>query len=132
GHIRVTLQLAMNVPVVASDRNRMRQVLINLVKNAVEAMPNGGELILGTRDNINVDGLPCVQISVADHGAGIAQDIQAHLFEPVRSTKGEGHAGLGLSIVRKLVKELRGFVRCSTESNRGTVFEVLIPRIPLD
>lgn len=126
--ISIVTRLASGLPAVAIQRDKLKQILLNLMKNAAEAMPEGGTLTIATRDNINRDGQPHIEISIADTGPGIPPDIMSHLFTPVVSTKGEGHSGLGLAIVGGLAKELKISVTCTSDSE-GTMFQLLVPRV---
>lgn len=126
--ISVVSRLASGLPPIAIQRDKLKQILLNLLKNAAEAMPDGGTVTVATRDNINRDGQAHVEISVADTGPGIPPDIMSQLFAPVTSTKGEGHSGLGLAIVGGLAKELKISVTCASDSE-GTMFQLLVPRV---
>lgn len=108
------------------DADTLKQILVNLIKNAVEALPRGGEITIGNNGFVNRDGLLYVELFIKDTGPGIAADVMANLFSPVRSTKGEGHRGLGLSIVHGLVKKMEGFITCRSDK-KGTTFEILLP-----
>ncbi len=111
---------------VEGSADTLKQILVNLVKNAVEAMPSGGEIRIENTGHVNRDGLLYVEICVRDNGPGIAPDILAKLFSPVRSTKGGSHQGLGLSIVHSLVKKYLGLITCRS-GIKGTAFEILLP-----
>jgi putative nucleotidyltransferase with HDIG domain len=115
------------MPAMRTDARKLRQVLMNLIRNAAEAMPHGGRLTVSIKDRVVVDDKTYVQISIEDTGPGLPPELMDKLFKPVKTTKGEGHAGLGLSIVSSLVKELRGSARCET-GKQGTKFEILLPR----
>ncbi|MDJ0653221.1 MAG: HDOD domain-containing protein [Xanthomonadales bacterium] len=128
GKIEVELELDDSLPPIVSSEGALKQVLINLIRNAVEAMEDGGNLRIRTRDWFNVDGTPYVELEVKDDGPGIPDHIQAKLFQPVVSTKGEEHAGIGLSIVRELVEGLEGSIGFKTGKDIGTTFRVLLPR----
>ena len=108
------------------SRNSFRQILTNLIKNAVEALPEGGKICITTRGNVNVNGQRYTEIRVEDNGPGIPPLIQQNLFSPVSTTKGDGHSGLGLSITKNLVTEARGTITCRSD-RRGTQFQVLLP-----
>jgi len=108
----------------ASDT--LKQILVNLVKNAVEAMPAGGEIQIANTGHVNRDGRLYTELCVRDSGPGMPPEILANLFAPVRTTKGNGHQGLGLSIVYGLVKKSQGLIACRS-SNTGTSFEILLP-----
>lgn len=111
---------------VTASANTLKQILMNLVKNAVEAMPTGGEIRIGGNGLVNLDGHLYTELCVRDSGPGIAPEILASLFSPVRSTKGGGHQGLGLSIVHSQVKAAGGLITCRS-SDQGTAFEMLFP-----
>ena len=109
-----------------SNRNHFKQVLTNLVKNAVEAMPEGGRIRISTASCVNVNGKDFVEIRIQDTGPGISQSILRDLFKPVTSTKGKGHSGLGLSITKNLVTDAHGSISCRS-SKQGTEFQILLP-----
>lgn len=115
------------IPLIETDGAALRQALTNLLKNAAEALPAGGEILIATRDGINLNGQPFIEIRICDNGPGIPAEILEHLYEPGHSTKGSGHGGLGLSIVRNLMYCLGGSVSCQS-SDQGTEFRLLIPR----
>ncbi len=109
-----------------SSRNNLRQVITNLIKNAVEALQSGGKISIATTAKVNVSGQDYIEILVQDDGPGIPDDILSNLFSPVNSTKGSGHSGLGLSITKNLVKEAKGTISCRSNKN-GTTFQILLP-----
>ncbi|MFQ5893628.1 MAG: ATP-binding protein, partial [Nitrospinota bacterium] len=114
------------LPLVA-DEDQMRQLLINLCANAIQAMPDGGTLRLSTEPVESVDGRGSgVRISVADQGIGIPPDAIEGIFEPFYSTK-DGGLGLGLAIVGRIVDQHHGEIVCRSVEGRGTTFEVLLP-----
>ena len=121
------LRLDDSMPPLLSDRNSLKQVLTNLIKNAVEAMPNGGSISIATRGRINVDGKLYVELTIADSGPGMPDEIMPHLFSPVTSSKGKGHSGLRLTIVKKLITDLQGIISCRSIKNEGTEFRILLP-----
>ena len=125
--IAVQIHLDPLVPNIVSDRDKLKQVLINLMKNAAEAMQEGGLLLISTRGQIIRDGNEFIEISLVDNGPGIPGHIMADLFKPVASTKGKGHSGLGLSIVKSLVDELKGRIFCQSNEISGTAFQILLP-----
>jgi signal transduction histidine kinase len=111
---------------VGSDRDRVAQVLTNLVKNAIEAMPDGGVLQVETLAPVYRSGRPGVEMVIRDDGPGLPPHVLDKLYEPKESGKGEGHAGLGLHITSRLVAELEGAIDVRT-SARGTAFSVFLP-----
>lgn len=130
GSLPPLVQIAVHKPAQAmsvdSDVNSLKQILMNLIKNAVEAMPNGGKIEIGTHGLVNRDGRMHVELQVKDTGPGIPANVMAKLFSPVQSTKGGEHRGLGLSIVHSLVKKMHGHISCRSDKD-GTAFEILLP-----
>ncbi len=110
---------------VRCDANSLKQILVNLVKNATEAMPKGGEIRLINNGRVNRDGILYTELCVRDNGPGIPPAVLETLFVQNRSTKGEGR-GLGLAIVHELVKASQGLISCRS-SDKGTAFEILLP-----
>jgi len=117
--IALELNLDPNIPLVSSDSNKLKQVFINLLKNAVEAMAEGGTI--GFESRCRDGEPPSIEILIRDQGKGIPESVQPTLFEPFTSSK--GHEGLGLAIVHSAVKELGGKLSYETGSN-GTTFLV--------
>ena len=104
----------------------LKQVLINLIKNSIEAIDSKGEIFVTNNGRVNRDGALYVEICVSDNGPGIPPDILDRLFQPLHSTKGDGHQGLGLSIVHGLLKKHGGEISCRS-NDRGARFELLLP-----
>jgi signal transduction histidine kinase len=125
--VRFILQLDENVPRIDMSRDAIKQVLVNLLKNSIEAMENAGSIVVKTTGLINVGGNPFMEIIVADDGPGIPLEIQQQLFKEVQSSKGSTHEGLGLSIVKKLVDEMNGQIMCRSSDESGTDFQILLP-----
>jgi signal transduction histidine kinase/HD-like signal output (HDOD) protein len=126
-HIQVSLDLDERIQTLQSNTNAIKQIYTNLVKNAVEALPANGQLMVYTQDNVNVDGKEHIELSVADDGPGMDTETLSQLFSPMVSTKGGDHAGLGLTIVKNLVNELHGSISCRS-SDKGTGFYILFPK----
>ncbi|MHC1791720.1 sensor histidine kinase [Solidesulfovibrio sp.] len=118
--IVVTTELAPQLPPVPHDAARVKQVLINLLKNAAEAMEGGGSLTVATRA---VGGK--VRLTVSDTGGGIPETVRARLFDPFCTTKESG-TGLGLAVCQRIVEDHRGDIRFTT-SEAGTTFIVELP-----
>jgi putative nucleotidyltransferase with HDIG domain len=125
--IQISLDLDERIESLQSNANALKQIYTNLIKNAVEALPANGQIMVYTQDYVNVDGKQHIELSVADDGPGIDIDILSQLFSPVNSTKGDDHAGLGLTIVKNLVSELHGSISCRS-SDKGTSFHILLPK----
>lgn len=122
---RVTLQRRANAAgQIALQPVELKQILVNLLKNAVEAMPNGGQVEIESSGPVMVQKRAYTSVIVRDNGPGIPPELLDRLFEPVVSTK--GGAGLGLSVVRRLVEGMGGVVKCRSDSG-GTTFELLLP-----
>jgi len=125
--IREVMTLDENLPLVLGNRNSLKQVITNLVKNAVEAMPDGGLIKLTTRGQVNVNGALFVELTISDTGQGMTNGTIKNLFKPITSTKGKDNAGLGLSIVNKLISDMRGAISCRSDASGGAEFQVLLP-----
>jgi PAS domain S-box-containing protein len=138
--IDIQMNLSNDLATVNADPLQMEQVLMNLAVNARDAMPDGGKLIIETR-NISLDEEHCradvgarpgnyVLLTVSDTGHGIDKAIAEHIFEPFYTTKELGRGtGLGLAMVYGIVSQHGGFIRCSSEVGRGTAFNVYFPAI---
>ena len=114
---------------VLSDRGRVTQVITNLVRNAVEAMQEGGALWVETSAGVYRAGSAGVEVVVRDEGPGLPQDVLAALYAPKQSAKGGEHSGLGLHITARLVEELGGAIDARTAPDRGTAFSVFLPNV---
>ncbi len=125
--IESILLLDKQIPTLYCPKDKLKQILINIVKNSVEAIAEDNTIKITTRDNIYQNGQQYIEISIQDNGPGIDSEILKNLFKPVISTK-EGHSGLGLSIVNTLVQEISGNITCYSSENQGTEFKILIPR----
>jgi putative nucleotidyltransferase with HDIG domain len=126
-HIQLSLDLDERIQPLQSNANSIKQIYTNLIKNAAEALPANGQIMVYTQDYVNVDGKEHVELSVSDDGPGISIEILPRLFSPVETTKGDDHAGLGLTIVKNLVSELQGSISCRS-SDKGTSFHILLPK----
>ena len=126
--ISVHTQFDPALPSIMTNRDKLIQIMINLMKNAATAMPKGGKLFIATRVNNMRNGHEYIEIAIKDDGPGIPADIMENLFQPVISRKGSHHGGLGLSIVKNLVDELDGKIFCQSNETSGTVFQILLPR----
>lgn len=121
--IRVELTLDAACPPAHADADQMNQVLINLIMNAVHAMPDGGVLRLGLLPAGNK-----IKLTVADTGHGIPPEVAAHIFDPFFTTKDFGKGtGLGLTVVKGILEEHGGSVSVESEPGTGTTFTILLP-----
>ena len=103
------------------DENQLRQALLNLVRNAMEAMPDGGTLRIAGR--VTESG---VELEIRDTGVGMGDQDLAHIFDPFFTTK-RGGTGLGLSLTHQIVSQHNGTIRCESAPSRGTTFTVQLP-----
>lgn len=119
--IRFRTVISSDLPVFDSDPEQLRQVILNLALNAIQAMPNGGEIVLAARrENSNV------VIQVRDQGNGIAQDDVGRIFDPFFTTKANG-TGLGLSVSHQIIAQHQGVLKVERNPDRGMTFSIFIP-----
>jgi signal transduction histidine kinase/ActR/RegA family two-component response regulator len=127
--ITVEVELAEDLARVRADRTELEQVLLNLVTNARDAMPNGGVVRIRT-GRATLDGGAGVFLSVTDEGTGIDEEVRARLFEPFFTTKEIGKGtGLGLATVHAIVTQLGGEVRVESRPGAGATFTVVLPGV---
>jgi two-component system sensor histidine kinase HydH len=115
--------LAMDLPPVAGSANALRQVVLNLLTNAFQAMPHGGCLRCSSRFRSQER---LVEVRVTDTGSGIPHEVRAHLFEPFVTTRPDG-TGLGLALCREIVQSHGGRIELEATGSSGTTFLVLLP-----
>jgi signal transduction histidine kinase len=120
----VETSFAASCPLVFADADQMSQVMINLVMNAIHAMPEGGRLQIAMSPE---EGM--VKLTIADTGCGIPQEIVAKIFEPFFTTKEFGKGtGLGLTVVKGIIEEHQGTIAVESVPGKGTTFTILLPR----
>ena len=124
--IKPQIDLDENAGTITHDRDTIKQIITNLIKNAVEAIGTDGKVGIRTQA-VNINGKNFVDIEIHDNGPGIPDGIMNKLYKPVMTTKGNDHSGLGLSIVKNLIDSLGGSIGCRT-GKTGTVFNVQIPK----
>ncbi|HEX6183079.1 MAG TPA: ATP-binding protein [Pyrinomonadaceae bacterium] len=120
-HITLDLRLRSSATVLG-DGSEMREVLVNMIFNAVDAMPRGGRLTLTSDEE---DGR--VVLSVSDTGTGMSPEVSAKVFDPFFTTKGKAGMGLGLSVSYGIIRRHEGTVEVESEVGRGTTFRILLP-----
>lgn len=108
------------------NRTELQQVLVNLIVNAIHAMPDGGRLTLGTRDE-DLDGQPGLVTTVCDTGIGMSEELLARVFDPFFTTKRRDGTGLGLSISQTLIERQGGRISVESEAGKGTTFTIWLP-----
>jgi PAS domain S-box-containing protein len=136
--VEITIRLAPDLAPIFADPAQIQQVVMNLAVNARDAMPNGGRLLIVTRE-VLLDEQACrnypwvhpgryAQLAVTDTGAGMDAETQQRIFEPFFTTKERGKGtGLGLSVVYGIIKQHEGFVQVSSQPGLGTSFTVYLP-----
>jgi signal transduction histidine kinase len=122
--IDIDIDMDENIPLVKSDFNQMKQVMLNLIQNAIDATPAGGSINIITENDSQF-----VAIRVQDTGTGIDQEDPDIVFEPFYTTKVTG-VGLGLANVKKIIKDHNGSIEVVNRENAGAEFVVKLP-IPL-
>jgi len=129
-----------NLARVKVDPHQIEQILINLAINARDAMPNGGQLTIETRNveadeylvhrHIDAEQRDYVMLAVSDNGCGMSDEVQQHLFEPFFTTKEKGKGtGLGLSMIYGIVKQNEGFIAVYSEAGVGSTFKIHLPAV---
>jgi signal transduction histidine kinase len=111
---------------IRGNPNQLQQVLVNMLLNAVQAMPQAGRLDLA----VLADG-PAARILIRDTGAGMSPETKAHIFDPFFTTKSEG-TGLGLSLSYAIIKDHHGDIEVESEPGKGTTFQIRLPRMESD
>ena len=130
--VSLRLELASGGAWVEGDPVQLTQVLLNLASNALDAMPAGGQLLLrcqrlaGSGDDEAVGSGPHVRVTIRDSGVGMTAEVQRRIFDPLFTTRPNG-TGLGLSVVRELVRLHGGTVTCHSVAGQGTTFAVTLP-----
>lgn len=120
--VSVTLNLDPDIPLIKADKDRLRQVFSNLIINAVEAMPRGGDVKISSE--MNKDGQ--VRIAFADSGIGIPEEDMKRVFDPHYSTKKQGF-GLGLPLIQDIIHRHHGRIGIKSEKGMGTTFSIVLP-----
>jgi len=122
-NIQINLSLQINTQrFVMGDPSELREVLVNLVFNAVDAMPSGGRLTLSAEE---VNG--AIQIAVTDTGTGMSAEIRSRIFDPFFTTKGKAGMGLGLAVCYGIIQRHNGNIAIDSEIGNGTTFRITLP-----
>lgn len=110
------------MPLIFCEPNQLKKVFVNLIKNAIEVMPDGGTITVMTRQN----GKSQIHISIQDEGFGISKEKLKKLGEPFYTTKERG-TGLGLMVSYRIIEEHKGLIRIESEEGKGTIFHIFLP-----
>ncbi|MEM6708586.1 MAG: HAMP domain-containing sensor histidine kinase [Pseudomonadota bacterium] len=124
----IGVNLDRGVLMVCTDEQRLIQILSNLIKNALEAISPGDAVRLSTLGGVYREGREGFEVIVEDSGPGLSRAVLERLYEPKQSTKGSGHAGLGLHIVHRLVREIDASIDVRTSAGQGTAFTLFLPK----
>jgi len=125
--VRAVADFAPDVPLLQADRQHVRQVLLNLLTNAADAMPNGGRVTIRVRPAELAD-QPAAVVEVSDTGTGIKAEHLSRIFDPFFTTKEEGKGtGLGLAICKRIVDQHHGTLEVESTVGVGTTFRVTLP-----
>ena len=130
-NVRLSSHLSPDLPSILGDSTHLQTLFLNLITNALDAMPQGGALTIKTRQTpptLSSEDGRWLEISITDNGIGITEESKKRIFDPFFTTKkmGEG-TGLGLSICEKIVKEHSGKIDLESEVGKGSTFSILIP-----
>ncbi len=125
-HISLDLQIRSKARVMG-DESELREVLVNMVFNAVDAMPQGGKLRLCSED---VD--DSVVVLVADTGSGMAPEVRSRIFDPFFTTKGKAGMGLGLAVSFGIIRRHEGAIKVDSEVGKGTTFRISLPAAKME
>lgn len=121
-NIQIKTEVMSNIPMILCEGNQLKQVFVNIIKNAIESMQTGGEILI----QMNRTGNNQINIRFIDQGCGIPQERIPYLGEPFYSIKEEG-IGLGLMICYKIIEMHQGKISIESEVNRGTIIDVALP-----
>jgi two-component system NtrC family sensor kinase len=123
--VKIKRRFASNLEPVSGDKQQLIQVFLNLALNAIDAMPDGGTLIIETATVKEGDYL---KVDFTDSGMGIPDHVKPHIFDPFFTTKSQGKGtGLGLSVSLGIIRRHGGDIRVSSQMNKGSTFTVLLP-----
>jgi PAS domain S-box-containing protein len=126
--IEIAVSLDPTLPKTMVDEGQMSQVFINIILNALDAMPEGGKLSVTTRQDRDDQGRESIMIEFSDTGSGIPERDLQKIFDPFYTTKEVGKGtGLGLSLSYNIVKRFKGDIKVESETGKGTIFTIMLP-----
>jgi signal transduction histidine kinase len=123
--VALRVDTAEDLPEIELDEAQLRQALLNLIRNAREAMPKGGDLAVEVAHAAESGG---VEIRVDDTGSGVPEELRASIFDPFFTTKQRG-TGLGLALTREIIEAHHGTITCEAREARGTRFRIVLPTV---
>ncbi len=123
-NVELKRELAHNLPQIPTDHGQIQQVFLNILNNALAAVPDGGQIVIRSWDESE----DFIGVSVQDNGCGMSEETAKNMFEPFFTTKKEKGTGLGMSITYGIVKRLGGEIQVKTKLNEGTTMTILLPK----
>ncbi len=124
-HVKLQINLAKNLPAISGDAERLQQVFLNLVKNSLDAMPQGGRLEVSTRPEHQK-----VLVEFADDGVGMNEEVRSQIFQPLFTTKERGRGtGLGLVVVKQIMQNHKAEIEVERELEKGTKIKLVFSEI---
>lgn len=120
-NIGLTKKLDTELPEVEVDPDQIQQVLVNVVTNAVQAMPEGGKLTIGAREKERF-----LEVEIADTGGGIPEEVMDKIFDPLFTTRAKG-IGLGLALCKSIIERHGGYIEVKSEAEKGATFTIQLP-----
>jgi signal transduction histidine kinase len=134
--VNVVKKLRDHLPAVIGDQDQLQQVFLNLILNAIQSMPKGGELrVIATPQWISKEGLEedqrqYVEIRIEDTGTGMGKEVIGNIFSPFFTTKeNEKGTGLGLTVSQGIVQDHEGWIEAASEVGKGSIFKVYLPAV---
>ena len=125
-NIEVNMEINPKLPEISADAQLLKRVFINLVTNAVQAMPEGGDLVVKTQKKKTPDGKSRIFIHVEDTGVGIPEKVKPKIFRPLFTTKSKGQ-GFGLAVCRRVIEAHGGAIKFQSQEGKGAKFTVELP-----
>jgi len=130
--VKIVKDIKENLPLVMGDPDQLQQVFLNLILNALQAMPNGGTLRLSasfqwiSKEGLGIDQQPYVEVGVEDTGIGMEKETIQNIFNPFFTTKDAG-TGLGLIVVQGIIQDHEGWIKVESEIGKGSLFKIYLP-----
>ena len=121
------VRIPRGLPAVAMPAGALKQVVLNLMRNAAEALPEGGRLSISSPGVLIAGGTPCLELRLVDNGPGLPEARLSQLFSVQPSEKGDNHQGVGLSIVNDILRQSGAYTLCRSQRDAGTSFQIFMP-----